>query len=290
MISIIIPAYNEEDAISDCLDALLNQTLPPPAEVIVAANGCKDQTVPIAQSYANKFAEKGYAYSVLDVVESGKANALNCGDGAARYGARAYLDADIICSADVLRQIASVLERPEPVYTSGTMKVARAQTWVSRAYANFWSQLPFMTQGVPGAGLYCVNEAGRQRWDTFPDKLSNEGGVRDLLTDDQWEAFPDTFSDDGYVRLLFKPEERIRVEATYLWPITEGFDALMRVRRRQDANSASILHYFPELAENDDEKHVSVPQLLGMAIRAPLGFLVYGAMKVLNRFATRGSV
>lgn len=286
MLSIIIPAYNEEADIAACLDALLAQTLESPVQVIVAANGCKDQTVPIAQSYASRFSEKAYEYAVLNIPEGRKTNALNQGDQAAIYPMRAYLDADIVCSPDLFRQIVEVLDRPQPTYASGTMHVAPAKSWASRAYARFWTQLPFITQGVPGAGVYCVNASGRARWGAFPDKFSENEQVRGLLTDAQWQDFPDTFSDDGYVRLLFAPEERFKVEAAYLWPLTEGFTALMRVRRRQDANQANILRVYPELSQNEDEKHVSIIQLLGMALRMPLSFAVYGAIKALNRLAS----
>ena len=52
-ISVIIPAYNEENYISACLDSLMAQTNAPVYEVIVADNGSQDKTVQIAKKYAN---------------------------------------------------------------------------------------------------------------------------------------------------------------------------------------------------------------------------------------------
>lgn len=283
VLSIIIPAYNEETNIGACLESLLAQTIKEPLQIIVAANGCKDRTVAVAQDYTSDFAEKGHDLTVLNIPEGRKTNAMNRGDAVATAPMRAYLDADIVCSPDLFNQIYRALDRPDPIYVSGRMEIAPAKNWASRAYAQFWSELPFIIRGVPGAGLYCVNAAGRARWDAFPDKFSNDSRVRSVLTDAQWKVFPDTFSDDGYVRLLFKPTERVRVNASYLFPITEGFSDLKRARRRQDANLANILRHYPDLSQNEDEKQVSAARFIGMVLRKPVGFGVYATIKLLNR-------
>ena len=49
-ISIVIPVYNEEDQIKDCLDSIARQTVAPD-EVIVVDNNCTDKTIEIAKRY-----------------------------------------------------------------------------------------------------------------------------------------------------------------------------------------------------------------------------------------------
>ena len=49
-ISVVIPAYNEEEYLGACLEAIADQTYKP-FEVIIADNGSRDQTVAIAQSF-----------------------------------------------------------------------------------------------------------------------------------------------------------------------------------------------------------------------------------------------
>jgi glycosyltransferase involved in cell wall biosynthesis len=49
-ISIIIPAYNEEKYIGDCLDSLKNQEILAD-EIIIVDNNCTDKTVEIAKKY-----------------------------------------------------------------------------------------------------------------------------------------------------------------------------------------------------------------------------------------------
>lgn len=252
MLSIIIPAHNESEYIGACLGALLAQRrkVGLNVEVIVAANGCTDDTVERARKYGEKFQEFGWCFNVLDIAQGGKPNALNHADAAATGDMRLYLDADVICSSDLVAQITDVLDQPEPVYASGQLLVAPAKSWITRHFADLWSRLPFMTAGVPGAGLFAVNQAGRMRWGKFPDIIS----------------------DDGYVRLLFRPEERTKVAASYLWPMVEGFSALVRVRRRQNAGMAEIAEKYPELLDNDPKPSVDHPRLF---LTAPISYVVY---------------
>ncbi len=49
-VSVIIPAYNEQNFIKDCLEGLRNQQ-EPPDEIIIVDNNCTDNTVNIAQRY-----------------------------------------------------------------------------------------------------------------------------------------------------------------------------------------------------------------------------------------------
>lgn len=264
-ISVIIPAHNEAEYIGACLEALLNQQdcEERSVEVIVAANGCSDQTAAIAGSYVDRAEAIGWRIKVLDIAEGGKPNALNQADKVATASIRIYLDSDVICGAGLLAQIAETLDRPEATYSSGQLVVAPAKSWVTRHFANLWSRLPFMTTGVPGAGLFAVNGAGRARW----------------------EDFPKIISDDGYVRLLFEPHERIGVKAKYLWPMVEGFGALVKVRRRQDAGMSEIAEKYPELLENDSKP--SVPHLK-LFLETPISYLVYVSVIICVRLRRGG--
>src|SRR5436190_15022830 len=50
-LAIVIPAYNEEDYLSACLDSVNNQSVVP-SEVIVVDNNSSDKTAQIAKSYS----------------------------------------------------------------------------------------------------------------------------------------------------------------------------------------------------------------------------------------------
>ena len=54
MLSVILPASNEEAWIGGCLEALFASE-PIEAEVIVVANGCHDRTAEVARGFAGRF-------------------------------------------------------------------------------------------------------------------------------------------------------------------------------------------------------------------------------------------
>lgn len=267
-LSVLIAARNEEKYISACLDALLAQKQAAgPVEIIVAANACTDRTVLVAQKRCAEFAARGWELIVLDLPEGGKLGALNAAEARARGAGLVYLDADVQCEPDLLGQLAQALAVPEPRYATGTLAVMPARTWVTRAYADVWTRLPFVKGGAVGAGLFALNRSGRARWDTFPDIIS----------------------DDTFVRLHFSPDERIEVPALYHWPMVEGFTNLVRVRRRQDTGVAEIYRLYPTLAANEAKTPLGWRGLAGLFVAAPLGFLVYLSVHVCVRLQRSSS-
>ncbi|KPQ06984.1 MAG: Glycosyltransferases involved in cell wall biogenesis [Rhodobacteraceae bacterium HLUCCA12] len=265
-LSVIIPASNEGDFIDACLQAVLASEDVSLA-VVVAANGCTDDTAARARTHIAAFAARGWTLEVLDLPAPGKPGALNAGDAAARHPDRAYLDADVTVTPPLLGQIARVLSAtPDARYASGQPRVAPARSAVTRAYARFWVRLPFVARGVPGFGLYAVNAAGRARWTDFPEIIS----------------------DDTFVRLSFAPHERVRLPASYTWPMVEGFARLVRVRRRQDQGVAQVARQFPALPANDDTPRPGPGWLLRQALRDPVGFGVYTAVGLAVRIGWRG--
>jgi glycosyltransferase involved in cell wall biosynthesis len=268
LLSIIIPANDEESHIAPCLEALLAQegVAPSVLEVVVAANGCADATVPIARALEARFARRGWRLTVLDIPEGGKAGALNRGDAVARSQACAYLDADVTLDAGLLALTLEAMARPDPVYVTGRLNVARARSWISRRYGELFMRLPFMRPGAaPGAGFFAVNAAGRARWGDFPAVIA----------------------DDTYVRWLFTPVERIEVAAGYSWPLVEGFAALVRVRRRQDAGGRQLRRLYPQLEANEGKPPVRKIDHLRLFATGPTSYLIYIAIMVAVRMGGR---
>ena len=73
-VSVVIPAYNEEKYIVDCLKALSNQTIAPD-EVIVVDNNSTDKTASLARQAGAK---------VITVLEPGITPARTAGFNAAK--------------------------------------------------------------------------------------------------------------------------------------------------------------------------------------------------------------
>lgn len=267
MLSVIIPAANEEAEIGPCLAALFaSDPVPGGAEALVVANGCRDDTAGRARAMAGAAAAAGWGLRVIELPQGGKPGALTAGDAAARGDCRAWLDADVRVSPPLMAQIAAALAGPGPRYATGRPVLAPARSAVTRAYARFWGRLPFARGATPGFGLYAVNAEGRARWG----------------------AFPAIIADDIFVRLSFAPAERHGCAAAYAWPMVEGWSALVRVRRRQDAGVAEVARLFPALPANDDTPRPGPASVARLALADPAGFAVYAAVSLAVRLRRGG--
>lgn len=267
VLSVIIPANNEETFIGGCLQALADQQpAAGPLEVIVSSNASTDRTEEIARSFEPVFAARGWSLRVLASNEPGKMGALNRADIVATGALRAYLDADVICEPALMGQLRAALNRPTPAYATGTLRVATARTWITRRYADFWTRLPFIKGGAVGAGLFAVNGPGRARWQDFPPIIS----------------------DDTFARLHFAPGERVEVPAAYDWPMVEGFANLVRVRRRQDTGVHQVYRGWPELRGNEGKPRLGIARLAGLGLRAPVSFAVYVSVALSVRLRRGG--
>ncbi len=90
MLSVIIPAFNEEKYIAETLKRLTDY------ETIVVCNGCTDDTKNVAEKYATK---------VVELEEKGVSKARNQGVKNATHDRVVFLDADILVDDEVLEQI-----------------------------------------------------------------------------------------------------------------------------------------------------------------------------------------
>src|SRR5688572_25787192 len=102
MISVVIPAHNEEAVIARCLAALVRGARDGELDVVVVCNGCSDRTAQAARGF-------GASVTVIETDVASKVHALNLGDAAARSFPRFYIDADVVLPLEHLRQLAAVL-------------------------------------------------------------------------------------------------------------------------------------------------------------------------------------
>ncbi len=84
-LSIIIPVFNEEDYIGECLDAIASQSMAPD-EVIIVDNNSSDKTVEIAKSYS--------FVKIINEKQQGVLFARNKGLNVAKSDYIARIDAD----------------------------------------------------------------------------------------------------------------------------------------------------------------------------------------------------
>lgn len=118
MISVVIPAYNEEQLIKRCLDAFVNQKTTKNFEVILVNNNSTDKTVEIAKTYQNKLNLK----IILEKFK-GRGAARKRGFEEASCEIILSTDADTLIPLDWIERLSNYLEKSNAVAVSGTCKI-----------------------------------------------------------------------------------------------------------------------------------------------------------------------
>jgi glycosyltransferase involved in cell wall biosynthesis len=114
-ISVVIPVYNGEKYLRQCVESLLNQTSRP-YEVIIVDDGSTDQTPSIVESFGDSIVR-------LRQNQDGPATARNFGVEAASGEYLAFIDADDIWMPGKLAlQIGYFTDHPETGIVFGMMK------------------------------------------------------------------------------------------------------------------------------------------------------------------------
>jgi glycosyltransferase involved in cell wall biosynthesis len=165
--AIVIAAHDEEAVIGRCLDTIQQTAADDEFEVIVVANGCTDGTV--AQAESRKV-------QVIELAESGKAQALNVADAVASRFPRLYLDADMVVSADDIRTLSQSLHNGTGFLACAPKRKIELdkRPLVVRAFFRIQTRLPVYENGLVGRGAIMVSEAGRARFTEFPDETADD--------------------------------------------------------------------------------------------------------------------
>lgn len=226
MISIVIPAYNEQAVIRRCLIALTERPVAGGLEIIVACNGCRDDTAKIARGF-------GPTVRVVETEQASKIAALNLGDRAAAGFPRVYLDADVEVSLDAIEQVVRLLDCDTVMTAAPAMNVDTVgSSWPVRAFYAVWLGQPYHGQGMVGGGFYAVSEKGRARFDRFPTVIA----------------------DDEFIRATFKPAERATADCTFTIHAPRTLGDLIRVKTRSRLGLYELRLRLPDLAGNSRAK------------------------------------
>ena len=128
LISILIPAYNEEKVIGNTIEAMI-ETKYPKKQILVIDDGSTDKTLSIAQQYKDQV-------TVLHKENGGKASALNYGLVYAKGNIVVIVDADTIIGRTSLKEIIKGFEVDERVAAvAGNIKVRNKINWITKCQA-----------------------------------------------------------------------------------------------------------------------------------------------------------
>lgn len=127
-LSMIVPAYNEEDTIADTLAGLTQQTYPH-TEVIVVDNNSKDKTGEIAKKYTDKIfleTKQGYIHAVIRGAAEATGDIIT------------FCDADSVYPKDWAAKAINLFSKPNIVVVYGT-----CDTHDSNPVSNFFNYLGY---------------------------------------------------------------------------------------------------------------------------------------------------
>jgi Glycosyltransferases involved in cell wall biogenesis len=154
VISVIIPALNEEDVIEYCLQSLENQNYKN-FEIIVVDGGSKDRTVEIAEKYARVIKQKSKTIG----------GARKEGTLAAKGDILAFTDADTIFDPNWL----SSIEKSMKKFNAATGPVYFYENTFNASVLEFWrkSYAPQRLVGfyrIIGSNMAIRKDTYKNRW------------------------------------------------------------------------------------------------------------------------------
>jgi len=145
MVSIIVPAYNEEDSIADTLKSLFTLDYPKDKlEIIVVANNCKDKTAEIVRQFKQ--------VRLIETSIPGKARAQNLGIKHAKGEIVVVADADLVVREDSLLRLLPYFEDPQIAEVVPAVKVYKPQNLLQNVQRYEYIVSAFIKQLLAGWG------------------------------------------------------------------------------------------------------------------------------------------
>jgi glycosyltransferase involved in cell wall biosynthesis len=250
-VTVVMPAHNEATILPAALRALRDESTGA-LELVVVANGCRDDTADVAR-------RAGAA--VIELAEASKVRALNAGLLAVERHPVAFVDADVVVRGADLVELANRLQADARAkVASPRMRVEASSSWLVRQYYRVWALTDYRSSGHIGSGVYMLDSAGA-------DRLG---------------AFPDVIADDTYVQRLFAPDERMSpadLEFTVRAP--GSLRALVKRNTRIAAGNRQLAQRYPDSVPSNGRPGVgSLVRRVWRRPRLWVGFVVYSAVYV----------
>nr|WP_298925257.1 glycosyltransferase [uncultured Erythrobacter sp.] len=260
--SVIIPAYNEEAVIARCLAELYRGAPSDDSmEVIVAANGCNDATVEIANAAAPRA-------QVIDLPHGSKTGAINAANAIASHYPRIYLDADVECSYAAVSALVEALREAGCMVAAPAISLDLARSdWLIKAYYRVWMKQPFASSGNGGAGCYAMSKAAHEFAGNFPDIIGDDIWIHTRFSPEQKRFVTQTALGDPVFSTVHPPQTAIQQ---------------IRVEARRQIGNAEVLRLYP----SEHEIRPGAQGGLLSAIRngcAPGDIIVHFGMKIVAR-------
>lgn len=177
-LSIVIPAYNEEKYLADCLKSCVQFAPKNLREVIVVDNASTDGTAELAKQYAP-------LVRVVSQPKKGLTHARQAGFEAAKGDIMISIDADTrIASKDWFDAIQKKLSEPGVVCVSGPYVLYDAPKWKRPLVAAYWGLSGLFTNLFTGylvvGGNWAASRAAIQKIGGFDTSIEFYGEDTDI--------------------------------------------------------------------------------------------------------------
>jgi cellulose synthase/poly-beta-1,6-N-acetylglucosamine synthase-like glycosyltransferase len=123
-VSVIVPAYNEQECIADTVDSLLASDHP--LEIVVVDDGSTDDTAAIAESFTDP------RVRVVRQANAGKSAALNTGIAHAHHEIIVMMDGDTIFEPGTVRALVQPFAAGEVGAVAGNAKIVNRSSLITR--------------------------------------------------------------------------------------------------------------------------------------------------------------
>jgi biofilm PGA synthesis N-glycosyltransferase PgaC len=125
-VTFLIPAYNEEEHIEECINSLLEMDYPSEKLELIAINdGSSDSTLEKLEKFQDRI-------TIIDKENTGKANSLNQALEQVDTEMVACMDADSFAEKDMLKSMVGYLEEEGVKGVTPAMKVRNPKTWAQK--------------------------------------------------------------------------------------------------------------------------------------------------------------
>ncbi|UCD96887.1 MAG: glycosyltransferase [Candidatus Bathyarchaeota archaeon] len=226
LVTVIVPAYNEEDAISKTVESLLTLSYPK-KEIIIVDDGSTDGTLEVARRFVDDNLVK-----LVSKPNGGKWDALNAGIREAQGEFIVCIDADTLLDRDAIQHLIKHFQDPRVAAVAGNVKVGNRTGILAKLQA---------LEYVVGINLHRRSEASLQNVTVVPGPI---GAFRVSVLKEIGLFEGDTFAEDADLTLkILKAGHKTVFDATACayTEAPESMTSLAKQRYRWYRGSLQVL-------------------------------------------------
>jgi len=221
-ISVIVPVYNVEEYLRECLDSLVNQTFKD-IEVIMVNDGSTDNSPKIIEEYASKY-DNFYAYHKEN---GGLASARNYGLQFAKGEYLAFLDSDDFIPLDAYEKLYDLAKKTgSEIVTGKPVRFKSNKVYDSTLHKKVFCETIINTHVTK-----------------MPQLIYNNTCWNNLFLHDFWKKyqlrFPQILYEDIPVMIpayFYSTSTSILEDVVYYWRVREGANLSITQKRNELSN------------------------------------------------------